>query len=129
MSNGTSMSDDPDLELYLPYAPVPWTPGRGQFRHTPARVADWKELVREAGRESLQFIRWVPQSVVELGFTFTFQKKKLTRAGDLDNYIKPIKDALTGVYWDDDRIKYVRGYRYVHVRTGEPSMKLRVWVI
>jgi Holliday junction resolvase RusA-like endonuclease len=51
-------------------------------------------------------------SPVSIGFEFTLLNR---RKIDLDNLIKGVIDALTGLAWPDDSVSHIRSYDYARV--------------
>lgn len=100
--------------------PVPQPRGRTFVKNgitrtlsNPKRVKTWKDSIRLQTR-----CQWphkpTPEGVfLRVGFRFRIERPQKPKyeyptQGDLDNFIKAVKDALTGIVWCDDR--FVMGY-------------------
>jgi len=77
-------------------APRPRVTKRGVYY--PKRYTDWLNQIRIAAAD---LPRQQGKSPILVQMTFIAKRWK---SKDIDNLVKPILDALTGIVWDDDRI-------------------------
>ena len=107
------------VELYIPGKAVPkGRPRAGigknsgkPFMFTPKKTRDFEEVLRSKGHRLRKSLGWDSPHLgpVAMSFYFMAQKPgnwypgKEPMVGDLDNYIKAIKDGLKGTVYKDDR--------------------------
>lgn len=101
------------LEIQIEGLPVAWKrmSGKNRFKHDDLR--EWQEEVKDAAREAIAlegreeaFPMDGPFGVrIEVGVTDTEAKRFLRK--DADNIEKGIYDALSGVVWSDDCMRYI----------------------
>jgi len=112
--------------------------GRPVVTEDNARTRPWAALVRDAARTSvgptIAFPRGVP---VRLAATFRLPRpvslpKRVTTATkkpDLDKLARAIKDALTGVVWQDDsQVVAVEAVKTYAVSPARPGVDIRIEV-
>lgn len=88
------------LEAVLDGDPVPWSrAGRGRLgqTYTPRHYAEWRDSLAWSIRNAY---RGKPLAV-ELGVWATFRRRTRRRV-DIDNLLKGVLDAGTGIAWGDD---------------------------
>lgn len=124
------------LHLYVPDLPKPWQRMRGsttKFKRTDLKA--WGEKLSDLAREEIELSNETPgffpydgQIYVSL-LIYAKYEEQVTLLGDPDNMLKPIFDALTGVVWKDDRIRYLRrGSWDVQVTEDESLMGTHVLI-
>lgn len=99
-------------ELWVPGHVVPYARTRGATRYKPTSVRVYQEYLTQTVAEELSLLQipGLPHPgpwyvAVECIFG---SEKELRQAGDPDNLLKTILDALTGILWTDDRLRQVR---------------------
>ena len=71
------------------------------------KLKEWKKAIKVQAKEQCEAI--IPKGTfIQIGFYFLFPRPqkaahKFPSRCDLDNLIKAVKDALTGIVWEDDR--------------------------
>lgn len=114
--------------------PVPWARARQQGRRffTDPRVAGAKSMIRFLAKNAA--VKMAPRGTpVALTCTFTFTHPPSSKnwnhvvKPDLDNLVKLVMDALTGVAWEDDVQVTTLIARKYYAETGcEPSTHIEV---
>lgn len=90
---------------------------KGRFVTSP----EAREYKEQAHRRALAHgLRPIPGDV-----SFTMNVYRPRRAGDLDNYLKLVWDALSGAAWHDDaQVSELHAYRY----EDKERPRVEVWV-
>ncbi len=105
------------LRLYVPSFPRPWQRMRGsktKFKRTDLKA--WGELIANLAREEIELSEEAPgffpydgKFFVHILIYVKYEEQIIYDLnGDPDNIEKPIFDALTGIVWRDDKIRYIR---------------------
>ena len=94
----------------------------GKYRtFTPVRTERWEQTVRLVAQAACSAVRWKP---VEGRYEIDVTVHRTRRAGDADNYLKSVKDALNAVVWPDDRMVMRAAVQLVDGET--PGVQVRV---
>ena len=118
------MAELPTLPpLVLPYPPS----ANVYYRHANGRMLLSREGREYKTRVAVALILTEPRPVPGRGpIGVRLDLYRPRKAGDADNRIKPILDALNGHAWDDDKqVAELHVYRYDD--RSNPRVEVRVW--
>ena len=111
--------------------PTNWSRARGVHgRHRVVSLVAWQELLKELAREEMSVLPgpFPYEGALRVEITVGFpDKKTMDRAGDPDNVVKGVMDALNKLVWKDDRWRYIHESQICGhvVRAGEmPSTRI-----
>jgi Holliday junction resolvase RusA-like endonuclease len=68
---------------------------------TPGRTAAWEQRVGLVAQSACSAAGWKP---AKGSYGVEVDVYRARRAGDADNYLKAVKDALNAIVWPDDRM-------------------------
>lgn len=112
----------PEMYTHVPLPPslnTFYRYDRGQV-HKRKAAFDYQEMVRAAnwtGRPPLAGDLWI-----EARFRYPDRRRR-----DLDNYLKVLIDALTGIFWDDDcQIRQILAWEDDEL--SPPDGRVDIWV-
>lgn len=96
------------LAFWVEGRPVAWqravtvrTPRGKRRTFVPDRTRRWKSTVRLHAMRAVACAGWTPD---DAAYSVDVAVYRARRAGDADNYLKAIKDALNAIVWPDDRM-------------------------
>lgn len=122
------------LDVSIPDVAVPWQRTRGKtVRYTHERVRVWKYLVHEHAANEIEMsgVKFDHEGPFRLSVTLRLPRRVWHLAGDSDNYEKAIMDALKGLVWRDDKVRYIpeKIFKAEPVDDDEDVVtKVEVWV-
>jgi Holliday junction resolvase RusA-like endonuclease len=134
------MTTSKTIHLFIPGNPVPQGRPRACIRgkhasvYEDAKSKDWKRTVRFLANVGLPDMWELIAGAINLQITFKLLRPKSVSVKkrpepicrpDLDNLIKAVKDALTGVLWyDDSQIIELEAKK---VYDNPPGVDITVW--
>ncbi len=102
------------LEIHVGNLPEKWMRMRGgKQRYKPLQMKAWQEFLREMAKEEIDLCDFPEEfpyaGKVEVSVSILFPREKdIWTAGDGDNVLKGVLDALTRLVIKDDSFRYVR---------------------
>lgn len=120
-----------EIRAWVPGRPVPYKRPFGKQRQMPEKERVWRKLVAEEVRPMIPK-EWDLGAKYMVTLTFYLDESYLSRyAGDPDNYEKSILDALKGVAWKDDRVRWIRKVlkEFLPARDGEEGVQVVIFQV
>jgi len=115
--------------ISIPRIGVQWKRMRGdKVRRKPEDLRAWQEEVGDVVEEALEMMgvdldRWDPMGIV----VEMCARRYPDGLPDLDNYLKGIVDALTGIAWADDSPAHVSFKAVVGKRSKEDATNIHLF--
>lgn len=113
----------PTIKFTVPTEPVPFkrTLKNGKRHFNDPRYTNFKNVVGLHAKVAMQGLAPLTGAVKISVAISTKYKPTSLRAGDIDNHLKAVLDALNGICFSDDR-QIVEGHVYLF--KGEPQLEI-----